>query len=88
MNLTGLPMWRTDPSLTDRVAHLPTPNCLRCPLGKKYPSCELACAHDAARKIEGSGGEEFAAMIAEPILGNGGVIVPPDGYLSACGPNL
>lgn len=80
MNLTGLAMWRTDPSLTDRVTHVPTPNCLRCPYGKEYPSCELACAHDAAGRIEAGGAEEFAAFFAEPILGNGGVIVPPPGY--------
>lgn len=80
MNLTGLPMWRTDPSLSDRVLHVPTPYCHRCPLKRTFPSCELACAKEAAGMIEQSGAESFASMIAEPVLGNGGIIVPPEGY--------
>ncbi len=36
-----------------------------------------------AERIEELGSERVAAFIAEPVLGTGGVVVPPDGYLRA-----
>ena len=42
-----------------------------------YPSCELRCAKLAARHIARA---NVVALVAEPVLGAAGVIVPPPGY--------
>lgn len=44
--------------------------------------CEVMSARALASKIEEIGPHRIAAFIAEPIIGTGGVIVPPRGYLS------
>jgi 4-aminobutyrate aminotransferase-like enzyme len=62
------------------VAFAPTPYCYRCPLGLERESCGLACAERVREIIRlhlsGSG----CAFIAEPVMGEGGIIVPPDDY--------
>lgn len=59
----------------------PPPYCYRCPLGKTYPACDLACATEVETLIRRIGPEHLAAFVAEPIIGAaGGAIVPPDGY--------
>lgn len=62
------------------VAFAPAPYCYRCPLQQKYPGCGLACAEfmDHVLRYQTSG--DVAAFIAEPVLGEGGIVVPPDGY--------
>jgi 4-aminobutyrate aminotransferase-like enzyme len=81
MSLTGLEFWRTDPFPIEQVALAANPNCYRCPLGREHPACDLACADDLERAMDSLEPEAAAAMIIEPIQGNGGVIVPPQGYL-------
>lgn len=57
------------------------PHCYRCPLGKTYPACDLACADDLERHIERLGAGRVAAFAAEPVIGAaGGAIVPPPDY--------
>lgn len=56
------------------------PYCYQCPWGKEYPDCHLECALALDEKIKELGAEKVAGFIAEPILGTGGVIVPPPGY--------
>jgi len=56
------------------------PYCYYCPRGKEYPSCNLECAGALEEKIEELGADNVAAFIAEPVIGAGGVIVPPPGY--------
>jgi len=53
-------------------------HCFKCPLGKSYPSCEVACAEDVAQHIRESG--DLAALVFEPIQTAAGVIVPPKKY--------
>ena len=68
------------PLLEDFPVVVP-PYCYRCPLGKTYPACNLACADDLETAIKRIGAEHIAAFIAEPIIGAaGGAIVPPEGY--------
>jgi 4-aminobutyrate aminotransferase-like enzyme len=80
MSVTGIDMWRTDPNPLDEVHFVPHAYCQRCPLEKSYSSCGLACAESLESTIQTVGENEIAALIAEPIQGNGGVIVPPEGY--------
>ncbi len=56
------------------------PYCYYCTWGKEYPQCDLECALALEQKISSLGAENVAAFIAEPVLGTGGVIVPPPGY--------
>ncbi|MFO8059216.1 MAG: aspartate aminotransferase family protein [Bacillota bacterium] len=60
--------------------HLEPPHCYRCPYGLEYPGCDLNCARELERTIEFEGADTVAAFIGEPVMGAGGVIVPPDGY--------
>ena len=71
-----------EPMLRD-MPHLPACYCLRCPLGRTYPSCELACATALEALIEQEGADTIAALLIEPITGtSGGGLVPPDDYLA------
>jgi 4-aminobutyrate aminotransferase-like enzyme len=64
------------------VVHVPTPYCYRCPLHLKPASCGAACADVLEEQLGTRVQGEAAIMIAEPILGVGGVIVPPQEYWS------
>ncbi len=60
------------------------PYCYRCPWGLTYPSCHVACGEEY---FEGDffkhhvDPEEIAAIILEPIQGEGGFITAPPEYL-------
>ncbi len=63
------------------VYRIPFGYCYRCSFSLKYPSCELFCAHhleDVFRRVVAA--ESVAAVIAEPVLGEGGFVVPPEEY--------
>jgi 4-aminobutyrate aminotransferase/(S)-3-amino-2-methylpropionate transaminase len=65
------------------VYRLPYAYCYRCSYGLTYPSCKLACAtalEDAFKRVVSA--ESVAAVIAEPVLGEGGFIAPPKEYYS------
>ncbi|MHA1209596.1 MAG: 4-aminobutyrate--2-oxoglutarate transaminase [Candidatus Freyarchaeota archaeon] len=55
--------------------------CYRCRYGLEYPGCGLRCiqAIEEGFKVRYAP-EEIAAIIAEPIQGEGGFIVPPDDW--------
>ncbi len=80
MSLTGIGMWRTDPNPVGGIHFAPNPYCYRCPLGRKYPECDLACANQLEPLIQTTTSGRPAAFIAEPIQGNAGIVVPPEGY--------
>ena len=66
----------------DLVHHIPTPNPYRRPDGMSVEEfCDEKVA-DLRNAIEKLGPENVACFIAEPIMGAGGVIVPPPGYHS------
>ncbi|BEU87384.1 aspartate aminotransferase family protein [Selenomonas sp. TAMA-11512] len=80
MSLTGISMWRTDPHPVGGIHFAPHPYCYRCPLKKKPATCDLACADMVEHTIAYSTTGRPAAMIAESIQGNAGIIIPPKGY--------
>lgn len=57
----------------------PDAYCYRCPVGKTYPDCGIACAEYLEYMIERE--NDVAAVIVEPIVGTNGVVVPPPEYL-------
>ena len=63
------------------VYRMPYAYCYRCSFGLKYPSCNVACA-DYLKQffISHVAAEKTAAVIAEPITGEGGFITPPPEY--------
>jgi diaminobutyrate-2-oxoglutarate transaminase len=66
------------------VHFMPYPYCYRCPLGLQPDSCEMACAKLLENSLDDphSGIPAPAAILIEPIQGEGGTIVPPAGYLT------
>jgi len=63
------------------VYRMPYAYCYRCPLGLSYPSCDVACA-DYLQEffITHVAAESTAALVVEPITGEGGFITPPPEY--------
>lgn len=80
MSLTGLSFWRTDPTPVGGISFTPNAYCYRCQYGLNYPDCDLKCAQAIREVIETSTSRNVAALIAEPIQGNGGIITPPAEY--------
>ncbi|HZY92140.1 MAG TPA: acetyl ornithine aminotransferase family protein [Thermoplasmata archaeon] len=64
--------------------HIPAPNCFRCPYKLEYPSCDLYCAKILKEMYFDTTipPEDVAAFIAEPVMGEGGYIVPPKGWFA------
>jgi 4-aminobutyrate aminotransferase-like enzyme len=79
-SMTAQAAWRKSAVISVGVAHAINPYCYRCPLGLKYPDCEVACANDVENLIQTGTSGEIAAFIAEPIQGVGGFITPPPEY--------
>ncbi len=60
------------------VYRMPYAYCYRCGYSLTYPACALYCAHqleDVFRRQVSA--EALAAVLVEPILGEGGFVVPP-----------
>src|SRR5437667_5893848 len=64
--------------LPSDVYRIPYAYCYRCSYSLQYPSCEMHCARhleDTFKRVAAS--EDVAAVIAEPVLGEGGFVAPP-----------
>lgn len=59
---------------------LPAPNCYRCPVQHCRDRCDMTCLTVGFAMIDAQSTGSLAAVIAEPVLSSGGVIVPPEGY--------
>jgi 4-aminobutyrate aminotransferase len=64
------------------VEHILYPYCYRCPFNLEHPNCGLACVDyiDEYLFHKYLPPEEVAMLMAEPIQGEGGYVVPPEGY--------
>jgi len=66
------------------IYRVPYAYCYRCSYSKTYPSCDVFCARhleDTFKRVVAA--ESVAAVIVEPILGEGGFVVPPAGFYPA-----
>ena len=59
-----------------------TPYCYRCPLGLKFPKCEIQCLTASLELADANFTAQPAGFISESVLSAGGIIVPPEGYLN------
>lgn len=60
------------------VYRIPYAYCYRCSYSLKYPACDVYCARhleDTFQRVVAA--EDVAAVIAEPVLGEGGFVAPP-----------
>jgi 4-aminobutyrate aminotransferase/(S)-3-amino-2-methylpropionate transaminase len=63
------------------VYHIPYAYCYRCPVGRSYPGCKMECAELLKKSfVDMVGPESVAAVILEPVAGEGGFVVPPKEY--------
>lgn len=62
------------------VVRAPAPYCHRCFYQQRHPDCGLLCADRIAEIVDHTSQGPVAALIVEPILGNGGNIPLPAGY--------
>ncbi len=63
--------------------HASPPYCYRCDFGRVYPTCDLFCLKFLETQLRHEGEGKVAAVIIEPVLASGGIIVPPPEYLPA-----
>lgn len=63
------------------IYRMPYAYCYRCAFGLEYPSCEIHCAYFLRDFFHTHiSPEQVAALIVEPVLGEGGFVIPPKEY--------
>src|SRR5712692_7396951 len=65
------------------IYRIPYAYCYRCSYSLKYPECDVFCAHhleDTFRRVVAA--ESVAAVVVEPVLGEGGFITPPNEFFT------
>src|SRR6202522_697020 len=68
------------------VYRIPYAYCFRCSYSMKYPSCDVYCARhmeDTFKRVVAA--ESVAAVMVEPILGEGGFVTPPAEFYPTLG---
>ncbi|HXM94543.1 MAG TPA: 4-aminobutyrate--2-oxoglutarate transaminase [Candidatus Dormibacteraeota bacterium] len=71
-----------EPFVND-IYRIPYAYCYRCSYNLTYPSCKMFCAYaleDAFKRLVAP--ESVAAIIVEPVLGEGGFVAPPKEFFS------
>jgi 4-aminobutyrate aminotransferase len=68
--------------LVPAVIHVPFAYCYRCPVNLIYPGCQIACLDWIEEQVfhHLTSPDEVAAVVVEPIQGENGYIVPPQGF--------
>ena len=64
------------------VQHIPYANCYRCPYGKEPSTCDVECVKVLEDRLFKTilPAEEVAAIVVEPVQGEGGYLVPPQKF--------
>jgi 4-aminobutyrate aminotransferase/(S)-3-amino-2-methylpropionate transaminase len=65
------------------VYRIPYGYCYRCSYSLQYPSCDVFCAHhleETFKRVVSP--DSIAALIVEPVLGEGGFVAPPVEFFS------
>ncbi|MDH5491703.1 MAG: aspartate aminotransferase family protein [Myxococcales bacterium] len=78
--MTAHSPYRALPTQLPTIKQASSPYCYRCPFKQTYPACGVACAKDIEELIQTCTVGKVAGMLAEPIQGVGGFIVPPKEY--------
>jgi len=86
-SLTGLPIVHQDFDLPiDNIVHASCPHYYRyAEEGETEAEFVARMARELDELIQREGPETVAAFIAEPVMGAGGVLIPPEGYFPAVG---
>lgn len=89
-SLTGLNLFHRKFDLPlDMVRHTTSPYYYRRDTREmSEPLFSAQCAADLEQLIDTEGADTIAAFIAEPMLGTGGIVPPPEGYWEAITPIL
>jgi L-2,4-diaminobutyrate transaminase len=83
-SLTGLPSFHQNFDLPQQdVRHAMCPHFYKAPAGMDEAAYVRLCAEDLEQLILKEGPDTVAAFIGEPVMGTGGIIVPPAGYWEA-----
>jgi 4-aminobutyrate aminotransferase len=66
------------------VVHAPYPNCYRCPFGQHEDTCAVECVKHIENVLLKTiaPARETAAIVVEPVQGEGGYVVPPKKFLN------
>jgi 4-aminobutyrate aminotransferase / (S)-3-amino-2-methylpropionate transaminase / 5-aminovalerate transaminase len=65
------------------VVRVPYAYCYRCAYRAEFPSCDILCVDEIERHLQRHADpQSLAAVVVEPVLGEGGFVVPPLGFLS------
>ena len=79
---TGIAAYHVNAEPAPDHLHVAPPYCYRCEFDAVHPACGLACAGDLERTLEREGAHTIAAFVVEPVLGTGGMVVPPPDYFA------
>jgi len=65
------------------VLRVPYAYCYRCPVARTFPECRFECVSSIEQHFRRyADPKSLAAVVVEPVLGEGGFVVPPAGYLT------
>jgi len=83
LNFTSKLKYRFGFGPLNNTLFAPYAYCYRCPFKMEYPSCDLYCMHFMEDQLMNFGGGtgSLAAVVVEPVQGEGGYVVPPDTFM-------